>query len=103
MYVGVYAHVWVQRPAENIKCALLYAGVTGMLPHLVFDMGTGIYSMSHPPTPKLSLQPLFLGPGYSFVFFLVSPFSFHFFSHAWSVHEAIILQMLTYTLLSSDQ
>lgn len=43
VYVGIYVHVWVQRPEENIKCsALLWAGVTGVWPHLIFDMGTGI-------------------------------------------------------------
>lgn len=43
VYVGIYVHVWVQRPEENKKCsALLWAGVTGIWPYLIFDMGTGI-------------------------------------------------------------
>lgn len=98
----VYMSMCGCRGQKRTSSVLLYYGlglqVFGHTSFLIWVLEFKV--MSHPHTPKLSLQPLFL----DLVIYLYSFFiSFTFFLHVWNVHEAIILQMLTCKLLSSDQ
>lgn len=98
----VYMSMCGCRGQKRTSSVLLYYGlglqVFGHTSFLIWVLGFKV--MSHPHTPKLSLQPLFL----DLVIYLYSFLSLSlFFLHVWNVHESIILQTLTCKLFSSDQ